>query len=331
MIQDNEQIGNDFLRTMGITLEELTEKVFDKIAELEKAVDKQGRMTGEVATMLQAHQTANKIDSEYCVKKAKENQEYLQKLKYMTNDTNKVQAELRQENKDIVAKIMKLETLCVDTRQLILQCRQPINFQMDSGPNGRYPPSPLLQQDRQSRTPVPHQGHRSRTPTPQQDRHSDRHSGSSSNRTPHLPNNERHNDDRHTDRGNENHAPCAFCAIPGHLPEDCENVATCDERRKMVTEKDRCYQCLEPRHRDKKDCHKANTKCGKCAHRYFKDPQSTECQHHIALCDLEDADGSHNNRRPFKRGAPPAPQPRASKMPRNNLPHRRGGGYRGHR
>jgi hypothetical protein len=67
---------------------------------------------------------------------------------------------------------------------------------------------------------------------------------------------------------------CAFCSYPGYRPEDCKKITDIKERKNLLLQFGRCYNCLRKGHLAR-EC-KISFNCSAC-----------KGEHHKALCGVE--------------------------------------------
>ena len=98
---------------------------------------------------------------------------------------------------------------------------------------------------------------------------------------------------------------CCYCKLEGHSPSNCRKVTDIDERKKLIREGGRCFNCLRKGHIGR-DCH-SSSRCSRCKGR-----------HHTSIClrankpqftNRDSLDSSNSKQRGLNPEAPPFKQP----------------------
>ena len=93
---------------------------------------------------------------------------------------------------------------------------------------------------------------------------------------------------------------CCYCRQEGHSPTNCKRVTNIDERKRLLRESGRCFNCLRKGHIGR-DCH-SSSKCSNCNGR-----------HHTSICmramraqpSRDDLNSTKPNLQPLNQEAPP--------------------------
>ena len=78
------------------------------------------------------------------------------------------------------------------------------------------------------------------------------------------------------DENSGKHGACAYCEDGDHRSNDCPSAATIDERKKILSQKQLCFNCTGAKHRAAPGC-KSKTSCQKCDQR-----------HHSSICSRQE-------------------------------------------